>query len=242
LIPETDPAGPLRDGSVRCPADWLVGSGMAWDDVTVAVDAAVERVSAAGASTTALPTLSAAKVIEMPVVSVTTLLNEENAVDSAHETTPTSLTRSTAQALGIAIHAALAHHGPGMDEAVARTTLAPFVASLSEERHRRLLTRLMDRELLPGYWSAATRLIEQPVIGEQDGKIILGVCDVLLQDAQGAWHLYDWKTGDAALADSSQEQLRQYARLIASHLPGSLVTVGVVDVEQGTVASVSAVP
>lgn len=239
LIPETDPAGPLRDGSVRCPADWLVGAGMTWDDVTVTMDAAVARVSAAGGSTTALPTLSAATASEIPVVSVTALLGEDNAVRSANESTPTSLTRSNAQALGIAIHAALAQYGPGMDEAVARGILAPFVTSLSEERHRRLLTRLTDRELLPGYWSATTRLIEQPVIGEQDGRIVLGVCDVLLQDAQGAWHLYDWKTGDAASEKSSHVQLQEYARLVTARLPGPLVSVSIVDVEQGTVIPVS---
>jgi len=126
-----------------------------------------------------------------------------------------------------------------MDVSVARAALAPFVSSLTDERYRRLLTRLTDRDLLPGYWSSTTRLIEQPVIGEQDGRIVLGVCDVLLQDAQGAWHLYDWKTGDAASAETSQEQLRQYARLIAPHLSGPLVTIAVVDVEQGTMRTVS---
>lgn len=242
LIPETDPAGPLRDGSVRCPADWLVGAGMTWDDVKVAMDAAVGRVSAVGGSTMALPTLSGATASEMSVVSVTSLLEDANVVRAAIESAPTSLTRSTAQALGIAIHAALAQHGPGMDEAIARTTLAPFVVSLTEERHRRLLTRLTDRELLPGYWSAATRLIEQPVIGEQDGRIVLGVCDVLLQDAQGAWHLYDWKTGDAASAESSHNQLREYARLVAPVLSGLLTTANVIDVETGMVVPISIEP
>ncbi len=239
LIPEVDPAGPLRDGSVKCPADWLVGAGMVWDDVTVAMDAAVTRAMAANGTTRPLPALAATTLTEKPVVAVTVLLGDGVAIRSVHDAVPNSLARSTAQALGVAIHAALAQHGPGMDVSVARAALAPFVSSLTDERHRRLLARLTDRELLPGYWSATTRLIEQPVIGEQDGRIVLGVCDVLLQDAQGAWHLYDWKTGDAASAETSHEQLRQYARLIAPHLSGPLVTVGVVDVEQGTVRTVS---
>lgn len=239
LIPEIDPAGPLRDGSVKCPADWLVGAGMVWDDVTVAMDVAVARAMSANGTTRPLPALAATTLTEKPVVAVTALLGDGVAIRSVHDAVPNSLARSTAQALGVAIHAALAQHGPGMDVSVARAALAPFVSSLTDERHHRLLTRLTDRDLLPGYWSATTRLIEQPVIGEQDGRIVLGVCDVLLQDAQGAWHLYDWKTGDAASAETSQEQLRQYARLIAPHLSGPLVTIAVVDVEQGTMRTVS---
>lgn len=235
LIPETDPGGPLRDGSVKCPADWLVGAKLTWDDVTVAMDAPVVRAASTGGPGTALPALVASSDHETPVVSVTALLDDHAAVRPVTDAMPSSLTRSTAQALGIAIHAALAQHGPGMDEAVARAALVPFAASLPEERHRRLLTRLTDRDLLPGYWSATTRLIEQPVIGEQDGRIVLGVCDVLLQDAQGAWHLYDWKTGDAASADESHEQLRQYARLVSHFLSGQLASVSIVDVEAARV-------
>jgi ATP-dependent exoDNAse (exonuclease V) beta subunit len=239
LIPETDPTGPLRDGSVKCPADWLAGANMTWDDVTVAMDAPVVRVSVVGTSNMALPMLSTATVSERSVVSVTDLLTDSKSDHVRKDSIPTSLTRSNAQALGIAIHAALAQHGPGMDATVARAVLAPFAAQIGEKRQRRLLTNLTNRDLLPGYWSATTHLIEQPVIGEHDGRIVLGVCDVLLQDAQGAWHLYDWKTGDAASAESSQEQLRAYARLVTTKLSGPLVSGGIVDVEQGTIIPVN---
>ncbi|HEX3134335.1 MAG TPA: UvrD-helicase domain-containing protein, partial [Planctomycetota bacterium] len=64
LIPEMDPSGPLRDGSVRCPADWLVGAGMTWDDITVALDTAVIQAVSVGKATTPLPILAPAFVAE----------------------------------------------------------------------------------------------------------------------------------------------------------------------------------
>ena len=50
LIPAVAPAGPLRDGSVRCPADWLVGANLTWDDVTIDLDAAPVRQPSAAIS------------------------------------------------------------------------------------------------------------------------------------------------------------------------------------------------
>lgn len=238
LIPESDPAGPLRDGSVRCPADWLAGAGMTWDDVTVAIDEPVARTMMSGAAAPALPTLAVPAQTEPAVVSVTALLSGDPAHGATREAQADSLARTTAQALGIAIHAALAQHGPGMHEAVVRALLAPFAASLTADRQQRLLTRLTNRDLLPGYWSAITRLIEQPVIGERDGALVLGVCDVLLKDAAGAWRLYDWKTGSAADEAMSREQVRHYSTLIAPHLDGPLIAAGLVDVERGTVIDV----
>ncbi len=235
FIPDTDPDGPLRDGSAYCPADWLVGAGITWNDVTIPIDAPITRAPASTVVVDALPPLTQATVGEPRVVSVTGQVAEGATVRQYAESPQVGLARSTAQALGIAIHQALAQHGPGMPERVARATLAPFASALPEERHRRLIGHLTNPDLLPGYWSAATRLIEQPVIGGTDGTIVVGVCDVLLQDAQGAWHLYDWKTGEAAVAESSEEQLRHYALLIAPHLSGPLKTVAAVDVENGQV-------
>lgn len=233
LIPETDPSGPLRDGSVKCPADWLVGANLTWDDVTVAMDVPVVRAASTSGNSTALPDLVESSDNETPVVSVTAMLGDHAAKPPATDAMPSSLTRSTAQALGIAIHKALDIYEPGMNESFARTALAPFAHSLGRERYERLVGRLTDKNLLPGYWESSVRLKEQPVISEQDGRIVLGVCDVLLQDAQGAWHLYDWKTGDAAAADESHEQLRQYAKLVSPYLSGQLASVSIVDVEAG---------
>ena len=235
LIPEVEPAGPLRDGSVRCPADWLADAG--WEDVSVAMDAAIARSLPAGGIITPLPPLSRSGAGEVAVVAVTTRLDDGIAGGAAPVAMPASLTRATAQALGVAIHKALADHGPGMPAAVARATLTAF--ALPEGRHSLLLAHLTDPDLLPGYWSASTRLIEQPVIGEEDGGIVLGVCDVLLQDAAGAWHLYDWKTGDAAISETSQQQVRLYARLVAPHLAGPLLSAALVDVERGMVIPVT---
>lgn len=235
LVPEVDPAGPLRDGSVRCPADWLVGAGMTWDDVTVAMDGPVKRAAVVDGTATALPALPIVASAESSVVSVSSLLT---AGPSSREAPPASLARATAQALGVAIHGVLAQHGLGMDTTIARAVLAPFAGSMPDERHRRLLARLTDRDLLPHYWSATTRLVEQPVIGERDGKLVLGICDVLLKDAAGAWRLYDWKTGAAVDERASHEQVRLYASLIAPHLDGPLVAAGLVDVERGTVIDI----
>jgi ATP-dependent helicase/nuclease subunit A len=238
LIPDTDLDGPLGDGSVYCPGDWMVGAGITWSDVTIPIDGPVVRAQVTATAAQALPPVVRSPVTETRVVSVTGQLADSLASRRATPLAATGLERATAQALGIAVHAALAQHGPGMSAAVAAAVLAPFATHMSEERQRRLFTNLTNRDLLPGYWSASTRLIEQPVIGEQDGAIVLGVCDVLLQDALGAWHLYDWKTGEAAGSQTSHEQLRCYAQLVAPQLPGSLVSVALVDVEAGTVIPV----
>jgi ATP-dependent helicase/nuclease subunit A len=234
LIPEVDLSGPLRDGSVRCPADWLAGAGQTWDDVVIALDGTVERMRHGTLTSDPLPALKIAPAVEKSVVSVGAQIDEHSPV----VTQDASLSRSTAQALGIAIHQVIADHGPGMSSAIAEAVLAPFASGLGDERHRRLLTHLTDANLLPGYWSAAARLTEQPVIGEVDGNIVIGICDVLLQDANGAWHLYDWKTGEAATAESSHRQVQLYARLIAPYLNGPLVSAGLVDVESGKVIPV----
>jgi hypothetical protein len=235
LIAGVDPGGPLRDGSVRCPADWLVGAGLAWDDASEALDAAPARVPLAAAVGGALPALAVASGSDQVVRTVSDLLA---ATERGEERRRGGLQRAEAQALGIAIHAALASHGPGMAADIAEGVLAPFAAGLGGERHGRLRARLGDRGLLPGYWSAAARLVEQPVIGEHAGGLVLGVCDVLLKDAAGAWRLYDWKTGAAADEAVSREQVRLYARLVAPRLDGPLVAAGLVDVEQGVVIDV----
>ncbi len=234
LIPGVELGGPLRDGSVRCPADWLVGAGQTWDDVVIALDETVERMRGGTLTSDPLPALKIAPGVEKSVVSVTAQSDEHSPVVTHHA----SLSRSTAQALGIAIHQVIADHGPGMSSAIAQAALAPFASGLGDERHRRLLTHLTDANLLPGYWSAAARLIEQPVVGEVNGEIVIGICDVLLQDANGAWHLYDWKTGEAATNETSHQQVRLYARLIAPYLNGPLVSAGLVDVENGKVLPV----
>ena len=235
LIPSVDPTGPLRDGSVRCPADWLAGAGMAWDDVTVALDAPPARTSLAAVTGDPLPALAIVTQTERAVRAVSDLLTESPRMG---EQRIGGLLRAEAQALGTAIHAALASHGPGMAQPIAEAVLAPFAGGLGTDRRQRLIGNLTDRGLLPGYWTAAQLLVEQPVIGERDGALVHGVCDVLIKDAAGTWRLYDWKTGAAADEAASREQVRLYAALIAPHLDGPLVAAGLVDVERGTVIDV----
>jgi ATP-dependent helicase/nuclease subunit A len=236
LIPEVDPAGPLRDGSVRCPADWLMGADLPLEDASVALDGAPVRATSVAATVAPLPALVSVPSTDVPVRSVTASLDQSAGMVPA--TVPSSLSRSIAQALGTAIHQALNIHGPGMAPAAAHAVLAPFAEAVGEERRQRLLARLVDRDLLPGFWTAAVRLQEQPVIGERDGILTHGICDVLLKDARGDWRLYDWKTGGASGAESSQQQVRLYASLVAPHLDGPLVAAALVDVERGLLIDV----
>jgi ATP-dependent exoDNAse (exonuclease V) beta subunit len=153
------------------------------------------------------------------------------------------MSQSQARAMGVAVHAALARFGPGMAAEQAAAALAPFRGTLGRLRYERLLKHLADRDLIPGYWSARLRLCEQPVVTnmpEKPGELLLGVCDVLLQDAAGSWRLYDYKTGGAAEAEESRAQVRLYAKMLAPHLDGPLARLGVVDVETGTVVEVEA--
>jgi ATP-dependent exoDNAse (exonuclease V) beta subunit len=71
------------------------------------------------------------------------------------------------------------------------------------------------------------------VVGEINGQIIYGICDVVIQDSVGDWHLYDWKTGSAAENEHSKQQLRYYASLLDKTLPGPLVSAALIDVESG---------
>jgi hypothetical protein len=95
-----------------------------------------------------------------------------------------------------------------------------------------LCAALADPGLLPGYWQAAARLVEQPVIGALAPlRLVHGIADLLLQDATGAWRLYDWKTGRGADHAAAQVQLQAYVRLLAPHLDGPLVEAWLIDVE-----------
>jgi ATP-dependent exoDNAse (exonuclease V) beta subunit len=213
-----------------------MGADLPLEDASVALDGAPVRATSVAATVAPLPALVSVPSTDVPVRSVTASLDQSAGMVPA--TVPSSLSRSIAQALGTAIHQALNIHGPGMAPAAAHAVLAPFAEAVGEERRQRLLARLVDRDLLPGFWTAAVRLQEQPVIGERDGILTHGICDVLLKDARGDWRLYDWKTGGASGAESSQQQVRLYASLVAPHLDGPLVAAALVDVERGLLIDV----
>ena len=231
-------SGPNRDGSARCPADWLEGAHLTWQDVVLETKQPIERIASNDKEVAPLPTLRLDPSIEQTVNSVTALV----AVEIAHEISPSSvgvsLTRQVAAELGNAVHALLAEYGPGMTRNQSDQRLRSFIPQISTQRYDNLLIKLSHSDLIPGYWTAKNCLVEQPVIGEQNGQLIQGICDVLLQDHTGAWHLFDWKTGDAANEPTSSAQMRLYAKLLQPHLDGPIKTVALVDVERGIIIPV----
>jgi ATP-dependent exoDNAse (exonuclease V) beta subunit len=228
------PLGPRHDGSVDCYADWLVGAGTAWTGQAIDLDAPAVRAEPAEAGSEPLPPLVPPADAETPLAAVTTLAGGDDGEIPAGA----GLRRSTAQALGTAIHEALERFEPGMSLAQAEGALAPFAGELDPHRRQRLVARLTDRDLIPGFKDAVVRLAEQPVIGERDGMLVHGQCDLLLKDAAGAWRLYDWKTGAAAGDAAARKQLLLYAELVAPHLDGPLVEAALVDVETGLLTTI----
>ncbi len=172
-----------------------------------------------------------------PLASVSELV--ESAIGTA-SVTSTGSEPWLRRLIGTTVHEAFARYGVGMAEGQAREALAPIAALIPGERLAALLVALTDPELIPGYWSAE-RLVEQPLIGERDGRIITAQIDLLLK-RDGAWQLYDFKTGLAADAGSSAAQVRLYADLVAPLLEAPLAGLWLVDVEQRRLVSVPFAP
>ena len=129
-----------------------------------------------------------------------------------------------------------------MARAQAESALAPFRAGLDPARAQRLLRSLTDPELIPGYRRARTVLREQPVIGAlptAGDAVVVGVCDLLVQHEDGAWWIYDYKSGGAADELTSAEQLRSYAALLAPHLGGPVAGIAIIDLESGALRPVA---
>ncbi len=231
--------GPLGDLSVRCYADWFAGAGTPWREAVVDLDAPPQAAPRAQPEQGELPALATAQPAdEMLVRSVTDLLAEEGPAASRGG----SGARARAQELGTALHDALARYEPGMARAQAEVALAPFRAGLDAARAQRLLRSLTDPELIPGYRRARSVLREQPVIGtlpDADGALVVGVCDVLVQDEDGAWWIYDYKSGGAADEAAAAQQVRRYAALLAPHLSGPIAGMAIVDLESGELRAVA---
>jgi ATP-dependent helicase/nuclease subunit A len=234
-------SGPNRDGSARCPADWLEGAQITWQDVDIKVDKIIEKSPLNSSDVKPISSLRLDQTQEKMVTSVTAQTAASTKTDDNTRANSASLARQMAADLGTVVHALLAEHGPGMSRDQSQQRLQHYAHYLKPARFANLLHQLANPDLIPGYWSAQQCLVEQPVIGERDGQLIQGVCDVLLQDAQGAWHLYDWKTGEAANQSSSVAQMRLYAQLLAPILDGPIATIALVDVEQGAIIPITPV-
>jgi len=234
LIAGEVPAGPLADDSVTCPAGWLAAEP--WQDVEADITPGPVGADVGGVTSGAaqgardLPAVTARAVaIVRPV---TELLS-----GPPEPVTAGGRADDLNRQLGIALHEALAAHGPGMSSAAATAALAPYAAQLPPLRRDRLLRSLTSSDLVSGYWDARVRLIEQPMVGELipgDGsRLVEGIADLLLARADG-WHLYDFKSGQAATRTESRQQLQAYAWLLRPHLDAALVGLWLVDLETGT--------
>jgi ATP-dependent helicase/nuclease subunit A len=149
--------------------------------------------------------------------------------------------RAIARALGLAVHAALAAHGPGMDPHHAAAALAPFAGQLDPERLATLARHLADPGLVPGWGQARQRLAEQALVADlvpgDPSRLVSGAADLLLRHADG-WRLYDFKTGAAAHHPAAALQLQAYAHMVAPHLDAPLLGLAVIGVETARVIPV----
>jgi ATP-dependent helicase/nuclease subunit A len=228
LIGGDAPQTPDAAGLCGAMADWIAGAGWTWQPAREDLDQPGPTAPAVATAVAPLPDLVRTGPATVQVRGVTALAEAACPAPAP----VTGWDRDLAQRLGIAVHALLAEHGPGVDLRLVTTALVPLAADLGPERHARLCAALADPGLLPGYWQAAARLVEQPVIGALAPlRLVHGIADLLLQDATGSWRLYDWKTGRGADHAAAQVQLQAYVRLLAPHLDGPLVEAWLIDVE-----------
>jgi ATP-dependent helicase/nuclease subunit A len=235
-------------------AQWLSGSGHAWD--VVAVKAQAAAVVAAGGmvevrnQAAKLDQAETLPDLPRPIARTKSIRTVTELLHGAHQATPAETaagspfdSRGSLREIGIALHEALARHGCGMSQAEAQAALDPFC---SDPRHAQYLKILGDRQLVPGYWDFHTRLIEQPVLCElksgDKSRIVSGACDLVTRDQAGHWRIYDYKSGGAARQETSAAQVQCYAHMLRPHLDGELVEGWLVDLEGGPMIAVDISP
>ncbi|HYE08136.1 MAG TPA: UvrD-helicase domain-containing protein [Planctomycetota bacterium] len=235
----TDCVAPDECGLVHRWGDWLVGAAVDWRAVAVDPGERFTVPVATGETIPTLPELRTDPDQAAPIRSVTELVGllaaEEPVLAGAGagDAAP-----SVARELGTAVHEALARHGPGMAPTAAAAALDRLRGRVDAARLDLIIARLADADLLPGYWRADARLVEQPVVARVGGVLVVGICDLLLKHGDG-WHLYDWKTGDAADHAAAQAQVQVYAHLLRPHLDAPLVAAALVDVERARLVPVA---
>jgi len=242
----------IRSGShvasdeVRCPADWLDQARVRWVAVTPSLEAAA-RIAPGARDHQALPPLAESRTPARAtprVRSVSELLAAGDPVTPERTHTASDQAAGLRRALGIRVHEALRRHGLGMAPSLARQAVAPFVRLLKSELLEQLVRSLSHTGWIPGWGGMRAQLREQPFCAELvigDGqRLVSGTLDLLLQDATGAWHLYDFKSGAGAGGAHDVRQLQAYAQLCAPHLGGKLASLQVLDVVSAQVLPVAA--
>jgi len=230
---------PVIDASPRRPVDWLAdpalaAAGLIWRQVVAPEVSAV--VPPPPMRSTLPPLASAGPAATTRLLALTDLVER---VVPAPEVTVGGSARHLARAVGTACHLALRRHGHGMPAAAASAVLAPWAAQLGDARARALAGALADPGLVPGYWAASRRLHEQPVVGAiASGLLVSAQIDLLIEDADGSWRLFDYKSGAAVDGPAARMQVRCYAGLCAGLLPGPLTGAWLVDLERRSLVAV----
>lgn len=232
LILEKLPHPPDQRGLTSCPGGWV---SEAWQEVAIDPQMrtqapVVDSPRSPCTTPLALPPAAAAVVMR----SVTEMVE---AAPYVHAGEPTGHSDEWLRKLiGTTVHEAFARFGVGMSLGQARHSLSAIAALLPAPRLAGLLAALTDGQLIPGYWEGE-RLVEQPLIGERHGEVITAQIDLLLK-REGAWHLYDFKTGSAASHAHGMAQVRLYVELLTPLLDAPLAGAWLVDVEQRVLIAV----
>ena len=163
------------------------------------------------------------KAVGQPTYATTTVTADPSEPDGRRQGT------GYGKAFGTAVHRLFEHaithrhtvSGPNDLTAVLQALLTDHDISEQEAEARRMLTVFLDSALWQTLQDAAPVHTEFPVSGREDGSsptLIDGTIDLLYQ-ANGAWHLIDFKTdrvgadGPATLLDAYHPQLESYAAL-----------------------------
>lgn len=236
LVLEKLPHPPDQRGLTACPGGWV---SEAWQEVVSDPQAR----TTARASTT----VSNARPPALILTPATQSVSLRSVTELVEALPPTAGGESGGpreewlrKLIGTTVHEAFARYGVGMSPTQATQSLSTIAALIPAPRRESLLAALTDGQLIPGYWEGE-RLIEQPLIGEYEGQVITAQIDLLLK-REGRWHLYDFKTGNAAHHQSGAAQVRLYAELLAPLLDAPLAGVWLVDVERRALIAVERSP
>jgi ATP-dependent exoDNAse (exonuclease V) beta subunit len=229
---------PDGEGPARCCAAWVSLAGQTWTAVPGTLPTP-DLTLAAQQAPDLLPPLAAPPAIPRPrVIAVSDLVE----IAAASTGGAGAANRAARRALGEAAHRALELHGPGMAPDQARRAVARFAGSESSAALTDLAERLAAPELIPEWATAAVRLREQPFVAElvagDPSRLVGAKCDLLLRGRDGAWRLYDYKTGEGAAGAPTILQLQAYAAMARPHLDGPLAGAWIVDLRAGRLIEV----
>ena len=223
LVLKKLPNLPDQRGLTSCPGGWVSD---AWQEIPIDPSVRTQMPSFAQ------PRVVISNPLSLPPITPPIVMRSVSEIveQIPHPATDTARTDEWLRKLiGTTVHEAFARFGVGMSATQATHSLSSIAALMPPSRHAGLIAAMTDAQLIPGYWDGE-RLIEQPLIGERDGVVITAQIDLLLK-RDGAWHLYDFKTGSAAQHAGAVAQMQLYAELLTPLLDAPLAGMWLVDVE-----------